>query len=63
MGPLTQTSCLYTRKNAQVVTDLQTSWNKIVVRKISGRVHVVCSQLFVKTVTSMEHVVIILLQG
>jgi hypothetical protein len=32
-------------KNAQVVTDLQTSCNKIVVKPISGCVRTACSQL------------------
>jgi hypothetical protein len=32
-------------KNAQVVTDLQTSCNKVVVKPISGCVRTACSQL------------------
>ena len=35
----------YTRKNVQVVTDLQTSCNKVVVKPISGCVRTACSQL------------------
>ena len=34
-----------TRKNAQVVTDLQTSRNKVVEKPISGCVRTACSQL------------------
>jgi hypothetical protein len=34
-----------TRKNAQVVADLQTSRNKVVVKPISGCVRTACSQL------------------
>jgi hypothetical protein len=34
-----------TRKNAQVVTDLQTSCNKVVVKPISGCVRTACFQL------------------
>jgi pyruvate carboxylase len=33
------------RKNAQVVTDLKTSCNKVVVKPISGCVRTACSQL------------------
>jgi hypothetical protein len=36
---------VYTRKNTQVVTDLQTSCNKVVVKLISGYVRTACSQL------------------
>jgi hypothetical protein len=36
---------VYTRKNAQVVTDLQTSCEKVVVKPISVGVHTACSQL------------------
>jgi hypothetical protein len=36
---------LYTCKNAQVVTDLQTSCNMVVVKPISGCVHTACAQL------------------
>jgi hypothetical protein len=35
----------YTRKKAQVVTDLQTSCNKVVIKPISGCVRTACSQL------------------
>jgi hypothetical protein len=35
----------YTRKNAQVATDLQTGCNKVVVKPISGCVRTACSQL------------------
>jgi hypothetical protein len=35
----------YTRKNARVVTDLQTSCNKVVVKPISGYVCTAYSQL------------------
>ena len=35
----------YTRKNAHVVPDLQTSCNKAVVKPISGSVRTACSQL------------------
>jgi hypothetical protein len=35
----------YTHKNAQVVTDLQTSCNKVVVKPMSGCVRTACSQL------------------
>jgi hypothetical protein len=38
-------SSLYTRKNAQGVTDLQTSCNKVGVKPISGCVRTACSQL------------------
>ena len=36
----------YIRKNVQVVTDLQTSCNKVVVKPISGCVRTACSQLW-----------------
>jgi hypothetical protein len=35
----------YTLNDAQVVTDLQTSCNKVVVKLISGCVRTACSQL------------------
>ena len=50
----------YTRKNGQVVTDLQTSCDKVVVKLISGCVRTACSHKVV--VTSLEQVVITLLQ-
>jgi hypothetical protein len=49
-----------TRKNALVVADLQTSCNKVVVKPVSGCVRTACSQF---VVTSLEQVVITLLQG
>ena len=45
----------YTSKNAQVVTDLQASCNKVVVKPISGCVHT-SHCLFPVVVTSLEQV-------
>ena len=51
----------YTRKIGQVVTDLHASCNKVVVKPIS---ECTCSHcLFPVVVTSLEQVVIALLQG
>jgi hypothetical protein len=36
---------MYTRKNVQVVTDLQTNCKKVVVKAISGCTRTACSQL------------------
>ena len=45
---------LYTRKNAQVVTSLQTSCNKSVHKLLTSCVHTACSYF---VVTSLEQVV------
>ena len=45
MGCPLSVNTRHTRKNALVVTDLQTSCNKVVVKLISGCVRTACSQL------------------
>jgi hypothetical protein len=51
------TGLLYRRKNAQVVTDLQTSCNKVVVKPISGCVRTASSSCCDKSGTSCYHLV------